>query len=113
MTQAHQGVLLAWRAEGEVLMVALDGRITAERGEGLLDALCGASQRAAKHVIVDLSAVTAIDGAGVNALLDACVATTLRRGTFTLTGVKPDIRTVLRQAGVLSAFGFFSAEGAA
>jgi anti-anti-sigma regulatory factor len=52
-------------------------------------------------VVLDLSHVTRLDRGGAAALLDACVATALRRGTLSLTGLTSRRHAALERIGVL------------
>lgn len=78
----------------------LRGALTAASGDCLLHSLRTFSPRP-EHVEIDLSAVTSIDRAGANLLLDACVATLLRGGAFALSGPSPTCRRSLERFGVL------------
>jgi hypothetical protein len=50
-----------------------------------------------------LSRMTSLDRGGAHALLDASVATALRRGTFAIKGLTPASRSWLERFGVLGA----------
>jgi anti-anti-sigma regulatory factor len=67
----------------KTLVVFLSGPLTS--GAAWLDQL-STTRPAPQRVIVNLAAVTTVDRNGADALLDAYIATTLRLGTFALTG---------------------------
>jgi len=78
----------------------LSGALTAASAARLLHSLRTASPRP-DYVAIDLSAVTSVDRAGANLLLDACVATLLRGGAFALRAPSPTCRRALERFGVL------------
>jgi anti-anti-sigma regulatory factor len=84
---------------GGVVLVTVSGPLSGGRGERLLDALgrrpwCGAAE-----VVVDLSPIASIDRETVDVLIDLYVATTLRGGTFVLTGTAAGVRQTLADGG--------------
>lgn len=81
-------------------VVRLHGRLTARSGARLLDALRTLSP-APTHVEVDLSGVTDVDRSGATLLVDAYVATVLRRSGFALSGLSAECRRCLECSGVL------------
>lgn len=87
---------------GNMTVVTLHGRLTgaAERTR-LVDWLHDAPPPTQPRIVVDLEDVTGVTRRGAEALLDAYVTTTLRRGTLALTGVGAHTRTTLDQFGVL------------
>jgi anti-anti-sigma regulatory factor len=82
-------------------VIRLRGSLGRDEGELLLDALRSGSPGRGSSVIVDLSRVTAINREGAMALLDAYVATTLRRCRLSLAGVTSTCRGVLQRTNVL------------
>jgi len=97
----NSNVHFTWRSGHEVLNVELCGHTTTADGQALIDSLWDLPRCGTVDVVVDLSAVVAIDPAAASAILDAYVNTTLRGGTFKLVGLNPGIRETLRRAGVL------------
>ena len=92
---------------GDVLLVTLTGRLAGEAGAALLDWLPGAREGTPK-IVVNLAAVTSIDRAGANALMDARSATAARQGTLTLAGPNATVYDSLRQFGVLGEVEIFT-----
>jgi anti-anti-sigma regulatory factor len=90
---------LAWHCDGDANVLTLRGVLGPGSGDVLLDALRRGPAPASTPIVVDLGRVT-LDRAGAIALLDAYVATILRGGTMTLTGVSADARLVAQRAGV-------------
>jgi anti-anti-sigma regulatory factor len=80
--------------------VYLRGALDATSGERLLDSLRSTWQTAS--VEIDLTCVTSVDRAGATLLLDACVATLLRRRAFVLSGPSAACRRSLERFGVLT-----------
>ena len=101
----NSNVHFTWGSGHEVLNVQLCGHTTTADGQALLDSLWDLPRCGTVHVIVDLSAVVAIDPAAATAILDAYVNTTLRGGTLELVGLNAGIRETLRRAGILDSLG--------
>ena len=101
----NSNVQFIWGSGHEVLNVQLCGHTTTADGQALLDSLWDLPRHGTVQVVVDLSAVVAIDPAAASAILDAYVNTTLRGGTFKLVGLSAGIRETLRRAGVLDSLG--------
>jgi len=100
-SSAHTTVQLSRRAGDKVIDVLLRGHVTEADGQVLLDSLCDVPRGEPIHVVLDLSAVSAIDDAAAKAILDVYLNTVFRRGSLTLTGLHPAVRDSLREAGVL------------
>jgi anti-anti-sigma regulatory factor len=88
------------RYVGDVLLVCLGGRIAGATGAALLDWLPVTGRAATPHVVVSLTDVTSIDRAGADSLVDACLATALRRGILVLAGPTAPVYDSLRHDGV-------------
>jgi anti-sigma B factor antagonist len=86
------------RAPGE-LDTASAGRLLADVAQ--LVSRC-------REVVVDLSAVTFVDGAGVDALLAARRAVEAAGGSFRLSSPRPSVRYVLALTGTEDAFDVIS-----
>lgn len=101
------------RYAGEVLLVSLNGRIAGTAGAVLLDWLPITRPGAGAHVVVNLGAVTSIDRAGADSLVDACLATALRHGTLSLASPTATVYDALRRFGVFRTVEVFADEHAA
>ncbi len=113
MTGDHPDASCTSRYAGDVLLVCLGGRIAGTAGAVLLDWLPITRPGAGANVVVNLGAVTSIDRAGADSLVDACLATALRHGTLSLASPTATVYDALLRFGVFRTVEVFADEDAA
>ena len=90
------------RAEGGRAVLAVGGEVDVATAERFRSALLEAQR--SPRVLVDLSAVTFIDSAGVNALVGAYHRVPAG-GELRVVGLRPNVRRVLEITGLLALLG--------
>jgi anti-sigma B factor antagonist len=89
------------RQTGEVAIVELSGRLTVNDQPGRLkDAVAGAVDRGARHVLLELSGVHYIDSTRLGELIAAHITVTRRGGRLRLVGTPQRIIELLALAGL-------------
>jgi anti-anti-sigma factor len=96
------GVELELRGPAAVLHIA--GRLTADRVEEVQKGLKQAKKKEADRIVVDLSACPYLDSAGLAALVAALGKVKKTGGTFSLVGLSPQLRSLLRLARLEEVF---------
>jgi len=93
------------RAEGDALILSPSGPLVAggpaEEFESSIQAIYKSGYR---HLIADLRDVTAVDSAGIRALVRGLTSAQRLEGSFKLVGPTPDVLAVLRVAQLDSVF---------
>jgi anti-sigma B factor antagonist len=87
-----------------VVELKLAGRLTAASAPALKASIGRCIARRPVRLVVDLSAVTALDATAIAALLDAQRIITSRGGEAMTLTVNPLVRRVLKESGTVSVF---------
>jgi anti-anti-sigma factor len=103
----------ACRQVEDLLLIALQGRLTVEVGVELLDRLSTVSHMGPPRVVLNVAEMTDLDSSGAEVLLDAYVATGLRAGTLVLSNATARLRRLLERNGVLPIVELFADEATA
>jgi len=97
----HQDVTISLQRGAGVLTVAVSGEVDRDSAARLRMGLREAvSEARPDRVIVDLSAVSLIDAAGVAVLLDAASAAAVAEVPLSLSGAQPYVARVLGMSGM-------------
>ena len=89
------------RMSGEVAILELGGRLTVNDEPGLLkDAVAGALQRGARHVLLDLSGVRYIDSTRLGELIAVHISVSRTGGRLKLVATPDRIIELLSLAGL-------------
>jgi anti-sigma B factor antagonist len=97
----HATMKIRTEVRGHVAILYPAGRLAAGGSEPLLrEQVAGAVDDGARHVIVDLAEVSAVDSTGVGELVSAHTAATNRRVAFGLTRLPPKLAEVLGATGL-------------
>jgi anti-anti-sigma regulatory factor len=84
-------------------LIRVDGRTAAQ---SLTEARAALPEEAGADVVLDMSSVTRVDPAAVNALTDLAAAAEARQQVATLRGVVVDVYRVLKLTGLAARFRF-------
>ncbi|MFB4317684.1 STAS domain-containing protein [Actinomadura sp. 21ATH] len=84
------------RAPEGVVVVTLAGQVDAVTSPGLRDRLASLIAGGARHLVLDLTAISFIDSTGLQVLTALHRVLEPLDGTITLVGVSPHLREVLR-----------------
>jgi anti-sigma B factor antagonist len=85
---------------GPTAVVTAAGEVDLTNAEGLRDALLGALNAGARGLVVDLTATTFIDSAGVSALVRASRRSAATEATVRLAVTAPAVLRVLNLVGI-------------
>lgn len=94
--------------QGEVLILALTGRLDAQTSKTLEDQLIPLIEGGEKRVLVDFAPLDYISSAGLRVLLLAARKLTQSNGRIALCALRPTIKTVFDIAGFSTVFPIFA-----
>jgi anti-sigma B factor antagonist len=93
------------RGQGDQAILELSGRLTVNDEPGMLkEAVAGAMDRGARHVMLDLSGVHYIDSTRLGELIAAHVSVSRKGGRLKLIGTPARIAELLSMAGLDGVF---------
>ena len=96
------------RQAGTATVIALTGRLTVNDRAGVLkSAVSAATDRGARHVVLDLSDVKYIDSTRLGELIAAHVTLSRLDGRLSLAAVPPRVAELLSMAGLDGVFSRF------
>jgi anti-anti-sigma factor len=101
MPTPHLELAKQGAADGELAVVALDGRLTLETVNEFLRTM---RPESAKALILDMSGVSFIDSAGVGALVQLFVHRRGLKQKFALSGLNQQAKAVIEVCGLLKLF---------
>jgi anti-anti-sigma factor len=93
--------MLKTATHGAVTVMTLDTALDAESGELLLSRLDYVPRGGRPQVVLDLSTVPLLNGAGCEAILDACDSLAERGGAVHLAGLSPLCSDILVATGII------------
>ena len=104
---------LEQRIVGQVAVVKVTGDITLNKGGDVLlkDKVQSLIQQGQKNILLDLSAVSYVDSAGLGELVQAYATTKNRGGALKLLSVTKRLTDLLVVTKLLTVFDTFDAEG--
>jgi anti-anti-sigma factor len=102
------------RLDGNVGIIALDGRLTINDDPGMLkEAVADVLRRGARHVLLDLSGVHYIDSTRLGELIAAHITVSRQGGRLSLIGTPERVVELLTMAGLGDVFQRFDTVEAA
>ena len=98
------------RTRGDVTIVDVDGRMTAETAERVHTTVRRLLLHGRMQVLVNLSGVPYIDSTGLADILEAYVTTTRHGGALKLEHLAPHVRELFRITALLTVLDVFESE---
>lgn len=99
---------IAQKKEGEVLVIALSGRMSVGEGDSEAgDAIRAAAASGEKKILLDMEDVPVLDSSGVGELMSAYASASRRGGTVKLFGLSPRVGEVLKSTRLVGIFEIF------